>query len=258
MTCSQKHAPASVLHLPVVRSAKAARRTHGFTLMEVAVVVGIVGLILGAMLTPLSARYELARLRQARGELAEAEEALYGFALTHGRLPCPDSSGDGMEDSGDEGCTAEEGGLPWADLGVARVDPWGNDYRYRVDSRFADGTHGTGCGTATVGISFELCSEGEIRILKSATELPEHVAHGVPAILFSRGANEGDPEAADSPDEMENRVDCGGGPSPPPCDPNLYIYHLPTRAEGEEFDDVVVWLSPHILKNRMVQSMQLP
>ena len=43
-----------------------------------------------------------------------------------------------------------------------------------------------------------------------------------------------------------------------PCDPDLYIYHEPTRAQGEEFDDMVIWLSPHVLKNRMVQAMKLP
>ena len=254
----RKPGPAASPSRPALRPAGAGERDRGFTLIEVAIVVGIVGLILGALLAPLSARYELARLRQARGELAEARDALYGFALTHGRLPCPDSSGDGIEDADDGGCVAEEGNVPSADLGVARVDPWGNVYRYRVDARFADGTDGTGCGTASVGVSFALCSEGEIRIQDGTVGSPGNVARGIPALLFSRGFNEGDSRAADSPDEMENRSDCGGGPSPPPCDPDLYIYHEPTRAEGKEFDDVVVWISPHVLKNRVVQAMKLP
>ena len=151
----------------------------------------------------------------------------------------------------------EEGNLPWTDLGVARADPWSNDYRYRVDARFADDTDGTGCGVARVGVSFALCSEGEIRIRDGVGASRNEIARGIPALLFSRGFNEGDPRAADSPDEMENRSDCRG-PSPPPCDPDLYISRLSTRAEGEEFDDIVVWLSLHVLKNRMVQSMRLP
>lgn len=243
---------------PLCRVGYSTRRAFGFTLIEVAIVVGIVGLILGALLAPLSARYEAARLRQARGELSEAREALYGFALTYGRLPCPDSNGDGTEDAEGGGCLGEEGNLPWTDLGVSRVDPWGNDYRYRVDGRFADAADGTGCGTASVGVSFALCSEGVLIVQDRAAGTPETVVRGIPALLLSRGFNEGDPQAADSPDEMENRSDCGGGPVPPPCDPNLYIYHEPTRAEGKEFDDVVVWLSPHVLKNRMVQAMKLP
>ena len=242
---------------PLLRPGGAALRVGGFTLIEVAIVVGIVGLLLGAMLAPLSARYELARLRQARADLARAEEALYGFAITHGRLPCPDTGGDGVEDPGAGSCAAEEGNLPWSDLGVARVDPWGNDYRYRVDARFADDIDGTGCGTATGGISFALCSEGEIRIRDGAGGGSQMVAQGIPALALSRGFNEGDPQAAASPDEQENRGACGG-PSPPPCDPDLYIYREPARAEGREFDDVLVWLSAHVLKNRMVQSMQLP
>ena len=229
----------------------------GFTLIETAIVIAIIGLLLGAMLPTLSTRYELTRLRQARADLAKAEEALYGFALTHGRLPCPDTVGDGVEDRGSGACREEEGGLPSADLGIARVDPWGNDYRYRVDAAFADDVDGTGCGPARVGASFSLCSEGRIRIGDSARAGATIVARGIPAVVLSRGFNEGDPLAARSPDESENRSDCGGA-SPAPCDPDLYIYHEPTRARGEEFDDMVIWLSPHVLKNRMVQAMKLP
>ena len=236
-----------------------ARRSSagGFTLIETAIVIGIIGLLLGAMLPTLSTRYELTRLRQARADLAKAEEALYGFALTHGRLPCPDTAGDGVEDRESGSCRAEEGVLPSGDLGVARVDPWGNDYRYRVDAAFADDVDGTGCGPARVGASFSLCSEGRIRIADSARGGAVIVARGIPAVVFSRGFNEGDPQAALSPDELENRSDCSGT-SPQPCDPDLYIYHEPTRAQGEEFDDMVIWLSPHVLKNRMVQAMKLP
>ena len=223
--------------------------------------LGILGLVLGAVLTPLSTRMELARLRQARGDLAVAEEALYGFAMAHGRLPCPDTGGDGEEDLNAGTCRAEEGNLPWADLGVARSDPWGNGYRYRVDDRFADERDGTGCGVAAAGVSFALCSDGEIRIQDGTAGTPGRdlfvLASGVPALAFSRGPNEGDPEAAGSPDERENATTCSG-PPPPPCDPDLYVSHEPTRAAGQEFDDVLAWLSPYVLMNRMVQAARLP
>jgi len=42
------------------------------------------------------------------------------------------------------------------------------------------------------------------------------------------------------------------------CSDLPYIYHEPTQAQGEEFDDMLIWLSPHVLKNRMVQAMKLP
>ncbi|NKC16870.1 MAG: hypothetical protein GKR94_33160 [Gammaproteobacteria bacterium] len=34
-------------------------------------------------------------------------------------------------------CAADEGFLPWADLGAASVDAWGRLYRYRVTAAFA-------------------------------------------------------------------------------------------------------------------------
>ena len=154
---------------------------------------------------------------------------------------------------------AEEGNLPGTDLGVSRVDPWGNDYRYRVDGRFADAADGTGCGTASVGDFLRAVLRRRAhRSGPGCRHAGDRRARRFPHFCCPGDSTRAIPRAADSPDEMENRSDCGGGPAPPPCDPNLYVSHEPTRAEGKEFDDVVVWLSPHVLKNRMVQAMKLP
>ncbi|MFA5529173.1 MAG: prepilin-type N-terminal cleavage/methylation domain-containing protein [Thiohalomonadaceae bacterium] len=110
-------------------------RQHGFSLLELAVVLVILGLLLGGLLTPLGTSMEHRRVVVTDTNLALAQEALLGFALVHGRLPCADQDGDGNEDCPLNG----EGALPWQTLGLTRTrgyDAWGNALRYRPDGAF--------------------------------------------------------------------------------------------------------------------------
>src|SRR5512134_2344517 len=84
-------------------------RERGFTLIELAVVIGVVALLLGSILVPLGTQVTQRNISTTRTSLSAIEEAIMGYALTQGRLPCPDTTGDGLEDrttaSGTEGCT---------------------------------------------------------------------------------------------------------------------------------------------------------
>ena len=124
-------------------------RQHGFTLAELAVVLVILGLLTGGLLVPVGARMQ-ARDRQHTSErLRDIEQALVGFAIIHGRLPCPSLEADpaspayGLEQSAP--CSmASAGWLPWRTLGVPPTDAWGSPrldrsapwtghWHYRVD-----------------------------------------------------------------------------------------------------------------------------
>src|SRR5690606_35430402 len=94
--------------LPAMNSSAAhTRRAHaaGFTLVELAMVLVILALLGGSLLVPLASRIE-ARDRQAALErLRDIQSALTGFAIIHGRLPCPSTETDpadaryGVEDA---------------------------------------------------------------------------------------------------------------------------------------------------------------
>ena len=64
-------------------------RQYGFTLMELAVVLMIVGLLLGGLFIPLSSQRDLQGRQTTEKALADIREALIGFAVINGRLPCP-------------------------------------------------------------------------------------------------------------------------------------------------------------------------
>jgi type II secretory pathway pseudopilin PulG len=64
-------------------------RLSGFTLMELAIVLFIVSLLIGGMLMPLSAQHEIRGRQETDKALATIREALIGFVVVNGRLPCP-------------------------------------------------------------------------------------------------------------------------------------------------------------------------
>lgn len=237
---------------------------NGFTLLEMAVVMIIVGLLLGGMLVPLTAQMDQRNISDTQKALSEIKEALIGFTLANGRLPCPanptiatGSAGAGTERATCTSAANSTGVVPWATLGVNESDAWGDRFTYRVTSDFADaigsGTYG-GCApspTPTLA-TFGLCSVGNLNVL-SAASAGVTIAGSVPAVIISHGKNragaytpQGTQVAAGAnADEQEN----SDGSSD-----NNYVSHTlnPT------FDDLVVWISPNILMNRMVAAGKLP
>jgi prepilin-type N-terminal cleavage/methylation domain-containing protein len=123
---------------------KSTQRQHGFTLTEIAIVMLVIGLALAATIVPVGRLIQTGQIGSNQERLDTAREALLAFAAINGRLPCPDRTGDGLEDrraGGDPsafGCAGNvyEGFLPWATLGVPQIDYWGTRLRYRVSAEF--------------------------------------------------------------------------------------------------------------------------
>src|SRR6187551_2400671 len=115
------------------------KHKSGFTLVEMAIVLVIIGLVISAFLTPITAQLEQSRNAEARKDLSEIKEALLGFAVINGRLPCPDTDGNGTDD----GCantnttSTTAGNVPWTLLDTKQLDPWGRRYRYQVNNAFS-------------------------------------------------------------------------------------------------------------------------
>lgn len=235
---------------------------NGFTLIELAVVLMIVGLLLGGLLVPLSAQMEQRNISDTQKALSDIKEAIIGYALANGQLPCPADAtiATGQANAGiarTPPCTGANstGVLPWATLGVNETDAWGNRFTYRVTSDFADAiaspTYG-GCTPSPLPTqaSFGLCSVGNLNVMSAASG-GVTIAGGVPAVIISHGkhsAGAWTPQgtqltASSDPDENEN----SNGNS-------TFVSHTPTTS----FDDLVVWISPNILMNRMVTAGKLP
>jgi len=90
-----------------------------------AMVLMIVGLLLGGMLVPLSAQMDQRNVTDTRKQLDEIQQALIGFAIVNGRLPCPASpTSNGVESfvsggaSGGYCSNFNNGFVPAATLGI--------------------------------------------------------------------------------------------------------------------------------------------
>lgn len=228
------------------------KTSAGFTLLEMAIVLVIIGVLLGGLLMPLSAQVETSRIGETKKALDEINQALIGFAVTNGYLPCPAvSSSNGAEDRTGTTCTGGKrlGFLPWATLGVSQVDAWGRLFRYSVTSTFTDS-----------GTKFTLASAGDITVKNDnsvadiATNIPalvmSHGVNGYYATVAGGGAPIADGSATNTDEDTNGSV---GG--------TTFVSKGITRsttATGGDYDDIVVWISPNILFNRMVAAQKLP
>lgn len=211
----------------------------GFSLIEVAIVLVIFSLLIGGALAPLGSQIEESRRKATINQLDHIKESLLGFAMASGRLPCPDTDGDGIENplNGVGGCADEEGFVPFVTLSVKSDDAWHQSIVYFVDEEFADDVDGTGCGVANAGVSFELCSTGNIAIRDAAVG-GALVAQNIPVALLSRGKNW-------LTDRSDNERENTDGDS-------TLVNRIYTGAAGEEYDDLVEWVSSNTLVAQMV------
>ena len=215
-------------------------------MIELAVAVLVIALLLGSILVPLTTQIEQRRASDTRRALDEIREALIGFAIINGRLPCPDTDSDpaaagyGLEEAACNANPVTEGYLPWKSLGVAEMDAWGirrtaagdpriGDWRYRVDRNFAVPF------TLSTGFSADALTvrNSAGTALTSSTERPV-------AIIFSAGAN----TTADGQNALASFEPTNG----------VYQADVPSAT----FDDILIWISRPILFNRMVAAGKLP
>lgn len=227
----------------------------GFTLVEMAIVLVIVGVLLGGLLTPLRTQMEQRRTAETKQSLEQIKEALLGYALsqTKPHLPCPDvntpigasTTNDGREDfvAATGRCSAQEGNIPWVTLGLGENDSWGNHFRYRVTQAFSDRLPATPTlSAASTGIlAISDPDNGTIVADKQAAVILSHGRNGFGAV--NRLGTATPPPPATNIDELAN------------TDGNDSFVSSSLRETGAtrgEFDDLVTWLSPFVIFNRLV------
>jgi prepilin-type N-terminal cleavage/methylation domain-containing protein len=94
-------------------------RNRGFTLVELAVVVLVVGLLIGSLLVPLSTQVDQRNATEAQRRLEDAREALIGYAIANQRFPCPAS---GTSNGQESFCTNAGASVP-ASCGAPTLTP---------------------------------------------------------------------------------------------------------------------------------------
>ena len=225
---------------------KIQKSVTGFTLVEMAIVLAIVALLLAGLLPSISSQMEQQRRAETRKQLDEALTALVGYATTQTppKLPCPakPNLATGTTGAGVADCTISMGVLPWVTLGTNETDAWGRRFTYAVAT--------TGAFTT----SFTLSSTGNLNVVNSSTGVCPGagcVGSNIPAVIISHGPN-GFGAYTPQGNQMAASADAG----------EQLNYTVGTKFVSQDttptFDDLVVWLSPNTLFNRMVSAGKLP
>lgn len=223
--------------------------------MELAIVLMIVGLLLGGLIVPITAQVDMQAFRKTNASLEEIKDALIGYAIINGRLPCPASStSNGIESPvGGGNCTNPNNGfLPAATLGITPTDANGyaldgwsgnasNRIRYAVTTTSGSNAFTTAINSLTLAPDLHVCASGtSITATACDASVPTLSATAV-AVIFSLGKNAG--TGGVSTDEAPN------------VDNNItFVNHdiAPT------FDDQMVWISYPILVSSLVNAGKLP
>lgn len=226
---------------------------RGFTLIELAVALVIISIMTGSLLGSMRVYLEQRDVQQTEKQLEQVLDALYGYTLVHGNLPCPSTESDpnasdyGAEDprnaSGDCPALASDGILPWKTLGLAQpydswgaprtdaLSPWDGYLRYRVAVEFSDSTAPIRLDTEQSAIAFlRIRNETDTADL---TDIKGRPPQAPVAIVYSTG-----------PDRTPNGRNAAYD----------LIYQGGTRTE--QFDDITLWMARPTLLAKLVSAGQ--
>lgn len=263
----------------VAAPARVPHTRRGFTLIELAVALLIVTVLLGAILVPVSTQVVQRKISDSQKALEDAKEALLGFAVANGRLPCPASAtSNGVESFASGGSAADgncsnffDGFLPAVTLGLTPVDDagyavdgWGgtqNRIRYAVSNETVATvtnpfTKASGMRSATMASMattnlLYVCGSGTGVVAGTSCGTAVKLTDGAPVVVWSTGANAATTGGA-SVDEAQNPNPNGGSAD------KIFVYHTISNLAGSEFDDIVTWIAVGTLASRMVAAGQLP
>lgn len=245
----------------------AAFPAHGFTLLELALALTVIGVLawLGAAtfanLTPVADR----ATALAHGE--EVRSHMRAFALSHGRLPCPDRSEDGLEDLDEGQCPVNQstGWLPYVSLNMPQPAPELRAY-YGVFRAADDGEPATDADLARAirrqPGSGPVASGDLVRALLNGQRLAPDPAQG--ALLTGTGRNDdaldcsenpvrhvawfavvplqdrnGSGNRLDSVHDVDGFPDCAFSPATPPASDRDDV------VIAETFSGLAGWLQQH-------------
>jgi general secretion pathway protein G len=134
------------------------KRSAGFTLLEIMVVVIIIGVLAATIIPQFMGTTHDAKVSAAKADVAQLENALERFNLHMDRYPTMDEGLKVLVESP----TGEDKKWRGPYIKLLRPDPWGNPYQYRVPgmhhttsfdvwSRGADGQDGGEGPNADIG-----------------------------------------------------------------------------------------------------------
>jgi len=208
-------------------------REKGFTLIEIAIVMIIIGILIGGGMPLLRALTEQKKRNETLSYMAEVKDSIISYAKIHGRLPLADGNMDGIEDR-----NCYSGLLPYITLNVKPVDSYSGHLKYEINEDLGQDKYTT-CRALKNGLY------GHPKVV-DADATPE--AFSVAAVIISSGRMDADNDGRefDKITKGSFRGDNTDGR------PN-YIRYPPV----ETFDDIVRYIGSYELYNAVCEYLSL-
>ncbi|SFV05163.1 hypothetical protein [Pseudoduganella namucuonensis] len=235
-----------------------ANRQRGAVLLILLAVLALAGssLLMSAFG---QARPQERREQRTLALIAQAKDALAGFATVNGRLPRPAVSATDGTESGTLCATDQQcaGFLPWVALGIEGVDAWGKRLRYSVTPALTTYEYQPATAVATRTVQLR-GADGELAYLAGGPQCTPRTQCAAAVILSHGQRNYGVTETGDEQlnagiDNDDETANATGS------------VHFITRVAsadaqrpGGEFDDLVAWMPLDQLFRQMRSARTLP
>ena len=218
------------------------RKQNGFTLVEVAIVMVIVALVIGSVLTPLAVQRNEKRRVFTDKTLEEIHDAIIGYAMVNGFLPCPANAGsNGLEnrDPATQDCLTEHGFVPARTLGLNGsfdsqnriLDEWTRPISYSLTNINA-WEYAKGITLSATTPDYRVCRAAACAGANSV------IAENLVAVVYASAS-----DTNNSPAQLEN--------SDGDTD---FVKGVKIETIGAEFDDQLIWISPNLLTLQLVKA----
>ena len=256
---------------------------QGFTLLELALVIAIIGIVLGGIFVGQGAFFESNKYQEDQRRLMDIKSALLHHVAVDGYLPCPDTDGDGQQNRTNEACSDSQGFLPHADLKTHAVNAYSYPFFYAINTDSTDDTKINDEGSSASYFGASDCDPDNtangnnppcFNLKTPQTVLPAtddannlfvcgddqtdctsinhaNLARFIPLIVVSFGKN--------SSETWGNSTD--GTPACPTtlstreqtnCTHDRYFHRAPQNRDGtNQFDDVLIWLTAQEIKQKL-------
>jgi len=236
------------------------RAQRGFSLVELAVVLVIIGFLMVSGILAFNAQVDSRNFEENARRLHLASEMVIAFAIANRRLPCPATTGTtGVEaPSGGGTCTtsfngflpAETIGYPYYDSDRYALDAYGNRIRYAVASAITSctGTSTTPHFTSVNNLRANgmTCLPNDLDVCTTAACGARVVAQRTAVFLVVSTGKNGANTSAYVTDEIEN------------TDGDMTFVSRTPGGGSDTFDDQVVAVPVGVLYSRLATAGVLP
>ena len=205
----------------------------GFTLIEIAIVMVILGILIGGGIPLLRSLMEQKKRDETISYMKQVKEVLINYARIYGRLPFADTNGDGIEDKG-----SYYGFLPYTTLSVSPVDSYSRHLKYELNRNLATDKNTT-CMTIRSGL------KGYPKVVDSdGSPKPFSVA----AVIVSAGSGD-----ADNDGDVFDKITSGSFTGDNTDGRPNYIRYPPVN----NFDDIVRYIGGYEIYSGLCEFLDL-